>query len=78
MMKPENVCLAIIREVQLDSPSAHQVLPIPTYSKTGALNPVDINSIQCVVGCVEDRGKWGLVDRSGPLAHGVYISVETC
>ena len=27
-----------------------------------ALDPADIKSIQCVVGCVEDRGKWRLVD----------------
>ena len=37
-----------------------------------ALDPADIKSIQCVVGRVEDRGKWRLVDRSGPLAHGIY------
>jgi len=32
--------------------------------------------IQCVVGRVEDRLKWGLVDRSGPLAHAVFAEVN--
>jgi len=50
--------------------------PIPVYSQTGALDPADIKSIQCVVGRVEDRGKWGLVDRSGPLAHAVFAEVD--
>jgi hypothetical protein len=44
--------------------------------RTGALDPVDIKSIQCVVGRVEDRGKWGLVDRSGPLAHAVFAEAD--
>ena len=30
----------------------------------------------CVVGHVEDRGKWGLVDRSGPLAHTVFAEAD--
>ena len=41
-----------------------------------ALDPADIKSIQCVVGRVEDRGKWGLVDRSGPLAHAVFAEAN--
>ncbi len=47
-------------------PNAHGIPPIPFYSQDGALDLADIKSIQCVVGRVEDRGKWGLVDRSGP------------
>ena len=35
-----------------------------------------LKSIQCVVGRVEDRGKWGLVDRSGPLAHAVFAEAD--
>jgi len=31
---------------------------------------------QCVVGHVEDRGKWGLVDRSDPLAHTVFAEAD--
>jgi hypothetical protein len=47
-------------------------MPIPSYSQNGALDPADIKSIQCVVGRVEDRSIWGLVDRSGPW-HMQYL-----
>ena len=71
MTKPQVISLAVIRQVVLDPPNAHGVPPIPFYSQIGALDPADIKSIQCIVGCVKDQKKWGLVDRSGPLAHAV-------
>ena len=52
------------------------MLPIPFYTRAGALEVVDIKCIQCVVGRVEDRGRWGLVDRSGPLAHAVFTDTD--
>jgi hypothetical protein len=73
--EPQNVCLAVIRQVHASLPNV-QGPPIPFYSQMGALDPADIKSIQCVVGRVEDRGKWGLVDRSGPLAHAVFAEVD--
>jgi len=74
--KPENLCLVVIQQVHAILPNAHGMPPIPVYSQTGALDPADIKSIQCVVGRVEDRGKWGLVDCSGPLAHAVFAKVD--
>ena len=71
--EPQNVCLAVIWQVHA---IARRELPIPFYSQSGALDPTDIKSIQCVVGRVEDRGKWGLVDRSGPLAHAVFAEAD--
>jgi hypothetical protein len=76
MKEPENLCLAVIRQVHAVLPSAHGKPLIPFYSQTGALDPADIKSIQCVVSRVEDRGKWGLVDRSGPLAHAVFTEAD--
>ena len=76
MEKPETVCLAVIRQVHAKLPNARGKPPIPFYSQTGALDPADIKSIQCVVGRVEDRGIWGLVDRSGPLAHAVFTEAD--
>ena len=73
--KPQNVCLAVIRQVRATLPKA-QGMPIPSYSLNGALDPADVKSIQCVVGRVEDRGIWGLVDRSGPLAHAVFTEAD--
>jgi hypothetical protein len=74
--EPQNVCLAIIQQVHATFPNAHGVPPIPFYLKSGPLDPADVKSIQCVVGRVEDRGSWGLVDRSGPLAHAVFAEVD--
>jgi len=37
------------------------------YLQTGALDPADIESIQCIVGRVEDQVKWGSVNHSGLL-----------
>ena len=68
------------RRVTQDKPRgvtvARRESPIPFYSQSGALDPTDIKSIQCIVGYVEDRGKWGLVDRSGPLAHAVFTEAD--
>jgi len=74
--KAENICLAVIRQVKTIFPNADGLLPIPCYKETGRLDPADIKSIQCIVGHVEDRGEWGLVDRSGPLAHAVFTEAE--
>src|SRR5260221_883796 len=74
--EPESLCLAVIRQVKAIFPNAHGIPPIPFYSQDGALDLADIKSIQCVVGHVEDRGKWGLVDRSGPLAHAVFTEAS--
>jgi len=76
MRKPKNLCLTVIQQVHAILPNAHGIPLILVYSQTGALDPADIKSIQCVVGRVEDRGKWGLVDRSGPLAHAVFAEVD--
>jgi len=75
MKKPKNVCLAVVQQVHAILPNAHR-MPIPFYLKTGSLDPVDINPIQCVVGHVGDWGKWGLVDRSGLLVHAVFDKID--
>ena len=74
--EPENLCLAVIQQVHAKLPHAHGMPPIPYYEQTGPLEPADIKSIQCVVGHVKDERKWGLVDRSGPLAHVVFTEAD--
>ena len=73
--EPETLCLVVIRQVHLLSDS-HQVLSVPSYSRTGTLDPIDVKSIQCVVSRVKDGRKWVLVDCSGPLAHAVFSEVD--
>jgi len=74
--KPESLCLMVIQSIDTDFPNAHGMPPIPFYLQTGALDLVDIKCIQCVVGRVEDQGRWGLVDRSGLLAHAVFTDMD--
>jgi len=74
MKEPETLCLAVIQQVVV--PSAHMVLPVPYYLRTGSPHPVDIKSIQCMVSCVKDQERWGLIDHSGPLAHAVFTEVD--
>ena len=74
--KPKEICLAVIRQVHATLPNAHGILLIPFYLQAGGLDPADINSIQCVVGCVEDQGKWGLIDCSGLLVHAIFTEAD--
>jgi len=74
--EPQNVCLAVIQQVHSILSNTHGLPPIPFYSQYRPLDPADIKSIQCVVGHIEDRGRWGLVDRSGPLAHTIFAEVD--
>jgi len=74
--KPKSLCLVVIWSIDTDFPNAHGMLPIPFYLQTGALDLIDIKCIQCVVGRVEDQGRWGLVNRSGLLAHAVFTDMD--
>jgi len=76
MKKPKEICLAVIWQVHATLPNTHGILPIPFYLQAGGLDPTDINSIQCIVGCVEDQGKWGLIDHSGLLAHVIFTEAD--
>jgi hypothetical protein len=76
MKKPKDLCLTVIWQVHADLPNANAILPIPFYEQTGALDPADIKSIQCIVGHVKDWKKWGLIDCSGPLVHVVFTEVD--
>jgi hypothetical protein len=73
--RPEDICLAIIRQVKLETPNTHVSPEIPAYLRDGQLEVVDLKSVQCVVGRVKDhRGLWALIDRSGPLAHAIFAN----
>jgi hypothetical protein len=39
------------------------------YTTMGRSHFIDLNSIQCSVGRIHDRGKWTFIDRSAPTAH---------
>ena len=59
--------LAIIRSVEV---SYEVSLMIPYCKQLGHLEAVDISTVMCVVGRIEDhRGQWPIVDRSGKSAR---------
>jgi hypothetical protein len=76
MKKPKDLYLTVIWQVHANLPNANAILLILFYEQAGALDPTDIKSIQCVVGCVKDWKKWGLINCSGLLAHVVFTEVD--
>lgn len=64
------VVLAVIRSVKIEED--HPRLDIHYYSEEGALDIVDVTTVQCLVGRVYDRGRWGIFDRSGSLSRAMY------
>lgn len=75
--EPTTVILAAIRNCLLEPNDARlQRLDVHFYSKTGALNLVDIVSIQSLVGRIKDGQRWAIIDRSGALARAAYDGDE--
>ncbi|KAI0749180.1 hypothetical protein C8Q80DRAFT_1311190 [Daedaleopsis nitida] len=64
------LALAIIRECKIEED--HPMLDIHYYSAEGALGVFDITTVQCLVGRIKDRGRWGIIDRSGSLSRAIY------
>ena len=74
---PETLVLAGIRTCTLeDQPAPLRDLDIHFYTSLGRYEVVDIKSIQCLVGRVQDRGRWAIIDRSGALARAIYHPVD--
>ena len=71
--QPMNVVLAIIspRETKNETP-----LNIPYYTEPSKVTPrvVDINTVMCIVGRINDRGRWAIVDHSGDMARAEFIA----
>ncbi|KAK1216589.1 hypothetical protein PQX77_020781 [Marasmius sp. AFHP31] len=74
--------LAVIRscKVKCEPDSDLQGLDIHSYSNDGALDVVDITTVQCLVGRVKlpdgNDEKWAIIDRSGSLARAIYEEEE--
>ena len=64
--KPFKVVVAAIRKAKT---SLKTPLRIPYYSEMGGMEIVDISVIKCLVGRIEDRGEWAIVDRTAGLAQ---------
>jgi hypothetical protein len=65
--EPETVILASIKNCPIER---RNDLDMPYYQKEdGAIDLVDIATIQCLVGRIFDRGWWVIIDRSGQVAR---------
>lgn len=52
-------------------------LDIHFYSRTGALDVIDITSVQSLIGRVKDTNDdWAIIDRSGALARAQWLGEE--
>jgi hypothetical protein len=66
LAEPTTVIVAVIREVKAKLRDG-----IYYYKELGLDEVVDLETIQCVVGRIQDRGKWALIDRSDSMAINV-------
>lgn len=71
--EPLTIFLAAIKNCVLDKPATIQALDIHFYSQFGPLHVIDVTSLQCVTGRIEDGNRWGIIDRSGALARAVAL-----
>ncbi|KAF8160546.1 hypothetical protein K438DRAFT_1619176, partial [Mycena galopus ATCC 62051] len=49
-------------------------LDIHFYSRLGALEVIDVTSVQFLVGRVKDSREWAIIDRSGSLARAIWTA----
>ncbi len=68
---PSTLVLGVIRTCTIEGD--HSVLDIHFYKNLGRVEVVDLTTIQCVVGRVRDRGRFGIIDRSGTLARPEFV-----
>ncbi|KAJ7017345.1 hypothetical protein C8F04DRAFT_1215111 [Mycena alexandri] len=70
--------LAAIRSCTLkDDEKLLEKLDIHFYSRTGALDVIDITSVQSLIGRVKaTKDEWGIIDRSGALARAQWLGEE--
>ena len=64
LTEPTTVIVAIVRGVK-----AKLMDGIYYYKDFGPDGVVDLETIECVVGRIKDRGKWALIDRSNSVAN---------
>jgi hypothetical protein len=70
LARAETVVFAVIRKCHIADEDPNG-LDIHYYEREGALDIVDLNTVQCLVGriWVSLSKQWAIVDRSGQLAR---------
>ncbi|KAH9850528.1 hypothetical protein C2E23DRAFT_735077 [Lenzites betulinus] len=67
-----SVLLAAIQTCNIER-SNHE-LDIHYFTRMGAIDYVDISTIQCVVGRIKDRGSTAIINRSGTLSRAIFLA----
>lgn len=74
LTEPSILILAVIQSLKVETaPDAAGALHYKhSPAGIGALEVVDLATIQCSIGRVLDRDSWVIVDRSGPFAQASF------
>ncbi|KAK1235307.1 hypothetical protein PQX77_001465 [Marasmius sp. AFHP31] len=51
-------------------------LGMPVYEKMGVTEVVDIGTVQCLVGRIQEGRRWTIIDRSGTISRSYYVPGE--
>ncbi|CDO68471.1 hypothetical protein BN946_scf184754.g5 [Trametes cinnabarina] len=71
---PSSVILAAIQTCQIQR--SNLPLDIHYYTRMGATDYVDVQTIQCLVGRIKDRGHFAIIDRSGSLSRVLFVDSD--
>ena len=69
-IEADSFIYAFINQVKISELATNQC-GINYYEDLGPTEFVDLNQIRCVVGRIEDRGRWSIIDRSKLLSQAV-------
>ncbi|KAJ7734610.1 hypothetical protein B0H16DRAFT_1327514 [Mycena metata] len=75
--RPTTYILAAIRTCVLtDDDVDLEGLDIHFYTRPGALDVIDVTSVQALIGRVKETNGWAIIDRSGALARAQWLGEE--
>ncbi|KAI0638582.1 hypothetical protein C8Q77DRAFT_1188451 [Trametes polyzona] len=66
----QTLVLGVIQRCEVTEEIAS--LDVHYYERMGAVEVVDITTVQCVVGRIRDRNRWAVIDRSGALSRAIF------
>ena len=73
-IKSQSVTLAVIRACIVEETSS---IGTPYFTKMGALDVVDIGTIDCLVGRVSiDGRRFAIIDRSTSIPRSLYVDTD--
>jgi hypothetical protein len=72
MTADHHFVIAGIRTCSINTDSAELPVQVQYFSQLGALNFVNISTVQCVIGRVQIGRIWAIIDRTGSLQRAWY------